>query len=88
MGRNFKNKSEKGSAVAYVNTSQLQSLMSRTESHVVIVNFVSESDLPIYGLGQKIIRWSMKGVGTLIKTGIHTLEKNEQENTLQKNKTR
>ncbi len=52
------------------------------------MNFISDSDLSIYGLGQKIIHENMKGVGTLIKIGIHTLMEHEQENTIQKNKTR
>ena len=36
----------------YVNTSPLQSFISKIDSHIIIVNFISESDLSIYGLGQ------------------------------------
>ena len=48
----------------------------------------SESDLSMYGLGQKIICYKMKGVGALIKIGIQTLMQDEHNNTIQKNKTR
>ena len=60
-----------------VYTSQLQSFMSRMDSHTIIVNFISESDFSIYGLGQKIMRYNMKGVGTSIKVGIRTLMEHE-----------
>ena len=40
--------------MTYVNTSPLQSFMSRTDSHIIIVNFTSDSDLSMYGLGQKL----------------------------------
>ena len=73
--------------MTYVNTSPLQSFMSRTDSHIIIVNCISESDLSMYSLGQKFIRQSIKGVGTFIKIGIHKLMEHEQENTIPK-KTR
>jgi hypothetical protein len=72
----------------YVNTFPLQSFISRIDSHIIIVSFISESDLSIYGLGQNFIRWKLRGVGTLVKIGLHTLMEDEQENTIQKNKTR
>ena len=37
----------------HVSTSPLQSFISRTESHIIIASFTTESDLSIYGLGQK-----------------------------------
>ena len=44
--------------MTYVNTSPLQSFMSRTDSHIIIVNFISESDLSMYGLrpGEVIVK--------------------------------
>ncbi len=72
----------------YVNTSPLQSFISKIDSHIIIVDFTSESDLSIYGLGQNFIRWKLTGVGTLVKIGLHTLIEDEEENTIQKNKTR
>ena len=54
------------------------------ESHIILASFISESDLSIYGLGQKFIRWKLKGVGTLIKIIILTLMEDEQENTIHK----
>ncbi len=72
----------------YINTYPLQSFISRIDSHIIIVNFISESDLSIYGLGQNFIRCKLIGVGTLVKIGLHTLMEDEEENTIQKNKTR
>ena len=66
----------------------MTSKLNRTNSHIIIASFVSESDLSMYGLGQKFIRWKLKGVGTLIKIGIHKLMEHEQENTIQNKKTR
>ena len=59
--------------------------MSRTDSHTIVVNFISESDLSMYGIGQKIIHQTMKEVGTLIKMRIHILMEHEKENTNKKN---
>ena len=72
----------------YVNTSPLQSFISRIDSHIIIVNFISESDLSIYSLGQNFIRWKFTQVGTLVKIELHTPMEDEEENTIQKNKTR
>jgi hypothetical protein len=36
----------------YVNTSPLQSFMSKTISYILIVNSINESDLSMYGLGK------------------------------------
>jgi hypothetical protein len=72
----------------YVKTSPLQSFMLRTDSHIILVNFISDCDISMYDLGQKIIRQKMKGVGTLIENGIQTFMEHEQENAIQKNKTR
>jgi hypothetical protein len=41
--------------MSYINSSPLQSFMSRTNSHIIIVSFISDGDLSIYGLGQKFI---------------------------------
>ena len=49
---------------------------------------MSESDLSIYGLGQKITRRKLKRFGTLVKFGIPTLMEDEQEKTIQKNKNK
>ena len=72
----------------YVNTSPLQSFISKINLHIITVNFISESDLSIYGLGQNFIRWKLIGVGTLVKIGLHRLIEDEGKNTIQKNKTR
>ena len=62
--------------MTYVNASLLQSFMLRTDSHIIILNFISESD--ISRLGQNLyVTINMKGVGTLIKIGIHTLMEHE-----------
>ena len=44
----------------------------KIDSHIIIVNFISESDLSMYGLGQNFIRWKLRGVGTLVKIRLHT----------------
>ena len=38
----------------YVNISSLQSFMLKIDSHIIIVNFISESDLSMYGLEQNL----------------------------------
>ena len=71
----------------YFNTSLLQSFVSRTMLHLIIAIFISESDFSMYNLGQKCIRWKLQGGSTLVKIQIHIPMEDEQENTIQKNKT-
>ena len=78
----------RSSTMPHVNTSPLQSFILRRESQMIIASFMSKSDLSIYNLGQKLIRWKLKRFGTLVKIGTHTWMEDEQENTIQKNKTR
>ena len=70
----------------HVNTSPLQSLISRTESHIIIASFISDNDLSMYILGQNFTQSKLKEVGTLINIKILTLMEHEQENTIQDNK--
>ena len=72
----------------HVNISPMQSFISRTELHITIASFISDIDLSKYNLGPKLITWKLKRFGTLVKIGIHTVIEDEQENTIQKNKTR
>ena len=51
----------------YVNTALLQSFMSTIDSDIIIVNFISESDLLIYNLGQKSIHYKVERFSTLIE---------------------
>ena len=52
--------------MAYIDTSSLQSFMSRTHSYIIIVDFTSESDLSKYGSRQilyvkirnQLVHWS------------------------------
>ena len=55
------------------------------DSHIIVVNFISESDLSMYGLGQNAICQNMEEVGALIKIRIHTLIEHKKENTIGKN---
>jgi hypothetical protein len=57
-------------------------------SYIIIVNFVSKSDVSMYSVAQKFIPCNMNEGSTWIKIRIHTLRKHEQENTIQKNKIR
>ena len=88
MGYIFKNESVEVQLCPHVNTSPSQSFILRTEPHIIIASFISESGLSIYGLGQKFICWKLKRFGTLVMIGIHTLMEHEQENTIPKNKNK
>ena len=63
-------------------------LSYQEQTRMIIVNFMSESNLFLYSLGQKIMHCKSKGVGTFIKILVLTLMEDEQENTIQQNKTR
>jgi hypothetical protein len=70
--------------MVYINISPLQSFMSRTDSHIIIVNFSSDSDSSMYGLFKKLYVKKWKDLVHWSNTSM----KHEQENTIQKIKTR
>jgi hypothetical protein len=73
--------------MTYANTSSFQCFMSKTDSYIILVNFISESDFSMYGFRVKFICKNKSGVSTFIEIGIHTLMEHEQQYTIQK-KTR
>ena len=66
----FKNESEDVQQ-SLLSTPHRCNLSYEEQTHLIIANFISESNLSLYGLGQTIIYYKMKGVGALIKIGIH-----------------
>jgi len=62
--------------------------MKNTLAHIIVVKFMSESDLSVYILEQNFICWKLKRVGTLIKIRTRTLLDHESQNKIQTSKSR
>ena len=60
--------------------------MSRTNSHIIILNFISGSDWLIQNLKQHFTHYKVERVGTLIKTMIHKLMEHVENKHNLKNK--